>query len=70
MSARRTGSVRFDPYFKIQVWRDTYNGKPLRSWMDIQQTYATEEAAREAFPLGERCRLMRVTMDGREVVPE
>lgn len=57
---RRSDSVRFDPYFKVQVWE-------ARSfaWRDIQKTYPSAEDARDAFPTGERCRVMEITPEKR-----
>ncbi len=61
---RRRGSVRFAPYFKVQVYR------PLDfSWEDIQRQFSDAESARAAYPRGRRCRLMYVTMRGRAPVP-
>ncbi len=66
---RRAGSVRFDPYYKAQVWRDDVGG----AWVDIQRAYPTEELAiREArlAAHGRRWRIMRVYPGGREPVVE
>lgn len=65
MGTRRRGSVKFAPYYKVQVWlaRDM-------TWQDVQARYATPGEARDAYPAGERCRLMEVTMHGRAPLPE
>ena len=57
---RKAGSARFAAYYKVQ-WFDDAN----LAWVDIQRSFATEEAARAAFPAGKRCRLMEVTPTGR-----
>jgi hypothetical protein len=65
---RRAGSVRFDPYIKIQWWipRNV-------SWRDVQRRFDTVADA-ITFAIGHvdgdagpdnRFRLMSVTMDGR-----
>lgn len=58
---RRAGSVRFDPYWKLQ-WYDDH----AFCWRDIQRAYATRDAARAAATAGRRWRLMRVWPAGRE----
>lgn len=66
---RRTGSVRFEPYFKVQF----YNARQL-AWQDVQRAFATPEEAREAIASGaiapppqcnEAHRLMEITERGR-----
>lgn len=70
MRPRTTGSVRFDPYWKVQTWEATDKaGKPLRAWVDVQVRHLTIEAAVDAYVPGKRCRLMAVTMAGRAPVP-
>jgi len=59
-SARRAGSARYAPYYKVQWWDAT-----ALAWRDVQRAHATPEAARAAFPAGQRCRVMEVTMHGR-----
>lgn len=67
--ARKTGSVRFDPYFKVQF----YNARQL-AWQDVQRAFDTPEAAEAAVLAGEivpppQCndahRLMHITERGR-----
>lgn len=62
---RQSDSVRFDPYFKIQRWVARNH-----AWADIQKRYDTAEEARAAFPKGERCRVMRIDMEGRAPMEE
>lgn len=62
---RTRDSVRFEPYFKVQVW------EPRNfAWRDVQHMFPAEAEARATFPKGKRCRLMRVDMDGRAPLPE
>jgi hypothetical protein len=62
---RRSGSVRFDPYFKLQVWRGDVGG----AWVDIQRSFPGLQVAVDAAPLGRLIRVIRVTDDGsRDVV--
>lgn len=56
---RTRGSVRFDPYFKVQRHE-------RGAWIDVQRAYPSEEEARAAMPAGQRCRIMRISMKGRE----
>jgi len=60
---RRRGSARFDPYYKVQ----TYDPRSM-TWRDVQRSHPTAQSAADAFPPGERCRVMLVTMDGRRPV--
>ena len=62
---RRRGSARFAPYYKVQFWRPD-----ALAWQDVQAQYPTIEAAQAAFPPGQRCRVMEVTMQGRRPLPE
>jgi hypothetical protein len=55
---RRAGSTRFAPYYKVQTW----DARGL-TWRDVQRQHA-------AFPAGQRCRLVEVTMHGRRPLPE
>ena len=48
MPRRRSGSVRFDPYFKVQF----YNERQL-AWQDVQRAFDTPEAAEAAVAAGE-----------------
>jgi hypothetical protein len=58
---RKRGSVRFDPYFKIQRW-----SVQALAWIDIQQAYSSEEKARAAASgMAGMLRLMRVEEGGR-----
>jgi hypothetical protein len=61
---RTRGSVRFDPYYKVQ-WRDEVS----LTWRDVQRAYPTEAEASEASALdGRRCRIMEISMQGRRVL--
>lgn len=68
--ARTRDSVRFDPYFKVQFWvARNY------AWQDVQERHLDEALARAAAQaaaatLGTRCRLMRITMEGRAPLPD
>lgn len=67
--ARRSGSVRFSAYFKVQVWRTDVGG----AWVDIQKAWTTVEDARDAggqLAPDVRWRIVTVTMDGRAFGPE
>lgn len=57
---RQRGSVRFDPYYKVQ-WFDAQ----AMAWRDIQQSHQTIESATAAFLPGRVCRVMRITPHGR-----
>lgn len=61
---RVRGSVRFDPYFKVQYWLD----REL-AWQDVQERHATPAAARAAYLPGRRCRTMVITPAGRRPLP-
>lgn len=64
MGRRVTGSVRFDPYFKVQWWDER-----SLAWLDIQRAHDTLDAATAAaMAHGGTTRIMRVTPDGRGVV--
>jgi hypothetical protein len=60
---RQSGSARFAPYYKVQVFNDRN-----ACWDDIQRAYATAAAARAAYPPGRRCRVMEVTSQGRQPI--
>lgn len=62
---RRAGSVRFEPYFKVQ-WYDERSV----AWRDVQVAHGSEEEARQAFEPGRRCRVMRISPEGRTPLPE
>lgn len=64
---RTRGSVRFEAYYKVQWWNDSPR---MLAWIDVQYQHATEEEARAAFIKGRRCRVMRVTQQGRAPLPE
>lgn len=65
MKRRERGSVRFDPYYKVQVW------DPITmAWRDIQRRHDTFADAEAAFVAGKRCRVMVVTEGGRHAVVE
>lgn len=61
---RRAGSVRFDPYYKVQWWE----ARSL-AWRDYQRSYTTrdaaEDAAPEVVPAGANWRIMLITEEGR-----
>lgn len=61
---RTKGSSRFAPYFKVQF------RNALDAWQDIQKAFSTEEEARAAFLPFKQCRIMRITEDGREPIPQ
>lgn len=65
MTRRQHGSVRFDPYHKVQ-WYDARS----MAWRDVQEHYTTEADARAAFVDGKRCRVMLITEHGRSPLPE
>jgi hypothetical protein len=60
---RQRGSVRFAPYYKVQ-WFDEVS----LTWRDIQESYPTAEAARNAYVDGRRCRVMVISPEGRRPV--
>lgn len=62
MARRTAASVRFDPYWKVQVW------EPVSlAWRDIQRAHPSEDAAWTAAAslTGRRVRLMNVYPGGR-----
>ena len=61
---RQRGSVRFDPYYKVQVW----DARAL-TWRDVQQRHDTPQAARLAYLPGQTCRTMEITPQGRRPLP-
>ena len=63
--ARQRGTVRFDPYFKVQTWEPR-----SYTWQDVQRQHPTVDEAKAAYPRGRRCRVMRITMEGRSPLPE
>lgn len=52
---RTKGSVRFAPYYKLEVW-----SADLAVWRPVKHTHATIEWARNATPAGRPWRLYRV----------
>jgi len=64
MNPRRPGSVRFDPYWKIQYWDDL-----SIAWRDVQMSFVSPSTAIAAapgeVPVKARFRLMEVRPDGR-----
>lgn len=65
-AAKRSGTVRFDPYWKLSVWVPR-----SVSWQEAKGSYATEAAAVAAARRGVEHRLVRVAPGlpgGREVV--
>lgn len=64
---RRRDSVRFDPYYKPQVWVPH-----LLAWRDLQEQHDTPDAAEgaaRAAAAGEPVRAMHVTPTGRTPLP-
>jgi hypothetical protein len=67
---RRAGSVRFDPYWKVQWW-----DKTSLTWRDIQRSHQTREDgidAAVAYHIANGkpgVRLMRITENGRAPEP-
>jgi hypothetical protein len=65
MRQRTRGSVRFDPYYKLQWFDDT-----VMAWRDIQRQYASPAEAAGDIGRGARVwRLMEITMHGRHPMP-
>lgn len=60
---RRRDSVRFDPYYKLQIWTPH-----VLAWMDVQRSFPSVDDAQAAAPAGKRVRIMRISMGAREVV--
>lgn len=61
---RTRGSVRFDPYYKVQWWDAT-----SLAWRDIQLAHPTEAQARAAAPEG-RTRVMEIAPGRRTPLAE
>lgn len=65
---RKAGSVRFDPYYKVQWWDER-----SLTWRDIQEAHPTEDDARahiiEHLGPERQYRIMEVTMTGRSPLP-
>lgn len=59
---RKQGSVRFEPYYKVQYFDDR---PTMRVWVDVQRAHPTPEAARAAYLKTKRCRVMRIDERGR-----
>ena len=57
---RTQGSVRFDDYYKVQVWQEM-----SLAWKDVQKAWSTLAEAEAAMPVGVQCRIMVVTATGR-----
>jgi hypothetical protein len=55
---RTRGSVRFDPYYKVQ-WRDEVS----LTWRDVQRAYPTEAEASEASALDGRRGLLGIPLE-------
>lgn len=60
MATRRSGSVRFDDYHKLQEWDPT-----SLAWRDIQHTHPTPDAATASARTAGRYRIMTITTKGR-----
>lgn len=68
MSRRRqAGSVRFDPYWKVQWWDER-----SLTWRDIQKAHHSREEADQAIDQEDNgtYRLMKVTETGRAPEPD
>lgn len=65
MRSRSRGSARFEPYYKVQ-WYDERS----MVWRDVQRSHSSRADAESHFISGKRCRLMRISMDGREPLPD
>lgn len=70
MGRRQPGSVRFDPYYKLQWWE----ARSL-AWRDVQRSFdeLDPECMAEARKLAQefgKARIMRITPEGREPVQE
>lgn len=63
--ARKPGSVRFDPYYKLEIWDARF-----LTWRPLQKQYGTEAQAQAAVPEGARARLTRISEHGREILRE
>lgn len=63
MTLRVKGSCRFEPYYKAQYFDET-----VVAWRDVQRQFPSPESAQTAFKAGHKCRVMRVTMEGRTVL--
>lgn len=61
---RTRGSVRFAPYYKVQVFENY-----CTAWVDVQKAHPTAEAARKAAPTDKHWRIMHITDRGRAIVP-
>lgn len=63
-TGRRTGTVRFAAYWKVQRWEER-----SLTWKDVQQAHDTEAAAwAAADKLPGQTRLMRIAPEGRAPV--
>lgn len=63
--ARIRGSARFSPYYKVQ-WYDAIT----MAWRDVQHKHPSVVDARAAYLRGTRCRVMGITEQGRNPVPD
>jgi hypothetical protein len=61
---RTRGSVRFAPYYKLEVW-----DRIRLAWRPVQKAHPTEEGARAAAPFGREARVYEVTEHGRRLLP-
>lgn len=64
MGRRVRGSVKFDPYYKVQ-WYD----RVICSWREVQKSYPSMNEATAAFIGGRQCRVVEITMAGRFPIP-
>jgi hypothetical protein len=61
---RTKGSCRFADYYKVQFYEDSQ-----LAWKDVQKMHRSEDDARKAFIKGKKCRVMKVTTNGRSPMP-
>jgi hypothetical protein len=61
---RTKGSCRFEAYYKAEVFDPR-----IAAFRPIQKSYASEQLARESFPKGKTCRVVKTTEKGKEILP-
>lgn len=64
-SARRSGTVRFDAYFKLSLWDER-----SMAWQEKPKSYETRAACRAAAPTTVAFRVVEVSPGSRTVVEE
>lgn len=60
---RRPGSCRFSDYFEVQFYDES-----TLAWRTIHKPYKTMGEAEAHFVAGKKCRVMKVTEQGRSIV--